>query len=57
MRRQRKEEDPPIRPQLYVSVMVVMLILVLMFMGQWDWVLAAFIALLLGNGLSALWRR
>jgi hypothetical protein len=37
--------------------MVVMLILVLMFLGQWDWVLAAFIALLLGNGLSALWRR
>ena len=57
LRRQRKDADPPVRPQLYVSVMLVMLILVLMFMGQWDWVLVVFIGLFLGNGLSALWRR
>lgn len=48
------KQDQPVRPQLYVSVMVVMLILVLMYMGQWDWALAVFIGLLLGNGLSAL---
>ena len=55
MRRQRKETDPPVRPQLYISVMLVMLILLLGFTGQWDWALVVFIALLLGNGLSALW--
>ncbi|MBN1640613.1 MAG: hypothetical protein JXA09_05195 [Anaerolineae bacterium] len=54
MRRRREETDPPIRPQLYVSVMLVMLILILGFTGQWDWAFAVFIALLLGNGLSAL---
>jgi len=37
-------------------VMLVMLMLVLAFMGQWDWVLAVFIALLIGNGLTAFWR-
>jgi hypothetical protein len=32
--------------------MLVMLMVVLAYMGQWDWVLAVFIGLLLGNGLS-----
>jgi hypothetical protein len=50
------KQDPPVRPQLYVSVLLVMLMLVLAFMGQWDWVLAVFIALLIGNGLTAFWR-
>jgi hypothetical protein len=53
---QRNKEDPPIRPQLYISVMLVMLMLVLAFMGQWDWVLAVFVALLVGNGLTTLWK-
>jgi len=48
------QKDPPVRPQLYVSVMLVMLMIVLAFMGQWDWVLVVFIGLLLGNGLSHL---
>ena len=55
MRRKQRETDPPIRPQLYVSVMLVMLILILVFTGLWDWALAVFLALLVGNGLTALW--
>jgi hypothetical protein len=38
---------------LYLSVMLVMLMIVLAVMGQWDWVVAVFIGLLVGNGLSA----
>ena len=53
---QSSKEDPPVRPQLYISVMLVRVMLVLAFMGQWDWVLAVFIALLIGNGLTGLWR-
>jgi hypothetical protein len=53
---QNNKEDPPVRPQLYVSVMLVMLMLVLAFIGQWDWVLAVFIAMLVGNSLSTLWK-
>jgi hypothetical protein len=53
MKRQERE-DPPIRPQLYVSVLLIMLMIVLAYMGQWDWVLALFIGLLMGNGLNAL---
>jgi hypothetical protein len=34
--------------------MLVMLMIVLAFMGQWDWVVAVFIGLLVGNGLSTL---
>jgi len=45
---------PPERPRLYISVMLVMLMIVLAFVGQWDWVIAVLIGLLLGNGLSAL---
>lgn len=53
-KRKDKVEDPPVRPQLYISVMLVMLMLVLAFMGQWDWVVAVFIGLLIGNGLTGL---
>jgi hypothetical protein len=56
-KRQGGHQDPPVRPQLYISVMLVMLMLVLAFMGQWDWLVAVFIGLLLGNGLTALRRR
>jgi hypothetical protein len=38
---------------LYLSVMLVMLMIVLAVMRQWDWVVAVFIGLLVGNGLSA----
>jgi len=55
MKKRQADQDPPVRPQLYISVMLVMLMLVLAFTGQWDWVLAVFIALLLGNGLATLW--
>ena len=48
------KQDPPVRPQLYLSVMLVLLMIVLAYMGQWDWVLAVFIGLLMGNGLSTL---
>jgi hypothetical protein len=34
--------------------MLVLLMVVLAYMGQWDWVLAVFVGLLLGNGLSTL---
>jgi hypothetical protein len=54
MKRRDKQVDRPVRPQLYLSVMLVMLMLVLAFIGQWDWVVAVFIGLLLGNGLTAL---
>jgi hypothetical protein len=58
MKRKRAQskgkQDPPVRPQLYLSVMLVMLMVVLAYMGQWDWVLAVFIGLLMGNGLSTL---
>jgi hypothetical protein len=49
-----RDKDPPIRPQLYLSVLLVLLMVVLAYMGQWDWVLAVFIGLLMGNGLSTL---
>ncbi|MBN1579894.1 MAG: hypothetical protein JXA89_04275 [Anaerolineae bacterium] len=54
--RNKRKQDPPVRPQLYLSVMLVMLMIVLAFMGQWDWVLAVFIGLLVGNGLST-WKK
>jgi hypothetical protein len=50
------DQDPPVRPQVYISVMLVMLIIVLIYMGQWDWALAVFIGLLMGNGFTALRR-
>jgi uncharacterized membrane protein YdbT with pleckstrin-like domain len=51
-KRENEQQDPPIRPQLYLSVMLVMVIIVLVFTGQWDWALAIFIGLLVGNMLS-----
>ena len=57
VKRQDIKEDPPVRPQLYLSVLLVMLMLVLAFMGQWDWVLAVFLGLLMGNGITAMRRR
>jgi hypothetical protein len=53
----KNNKDGPIRPRLYISVILVMLMLVLMVMGQWDWLLAVFLGFLLGNGLSSLWER
>ena len=50
--RDNEPEDPPIRPQLYISVLLVMAIIVLVFTGQWDWALAVFIGMLVGNMLS-----
>ena len=44
--------DPPVRPQLYLSVLLIMVMIVLFFTGAWDWALAVFIGLLLGNMLS-----
>ncbi len=55
MAKKDQKPDPPIRPRLYISVMLVMLMIVLLFTAQWDWLLAVFIGFLLGNGLSALW--
>jgi len=52
--REKSRDEESVRPQLYVSVMLVMLMIVLAFTGQWDWTFAVLIALLLGNGLSAL---
>ena len=51
-KRDDKPEDPPIRPQLYLSVLLIMVIIVLVFTGQWDWALAVFIGMLVGNMLS-----
>ncbi len=53
MKKPKEQTDPPVRPQVYISVMVVMLMLVLAFMGEWDWVVAVFLGLLVGNGLTA----
>ena len=53
----KSRDEEAVRPQLYISVMLVMLMIVLAFTGQWDWVFAVLIALLLGNGLSALVKR
>ena len=50
--RDNGQEDPPIRPQLYLSVLLIMVIIVLVFTGQWDWALAVFIGMLVGNLLS-----
>ena len=51
--RENEKEDPPIRPQLYISVLLIMAIIVLVFTGQWDWALAVFIGMLVGNMLSS----
>lgn len=51
------QNDPPVRPRLYVSLFLVLVMLILVFTGQWDWLVAVLIGFLLGNGLSALWER
>jgi hypothetical protein len=53
----QRNQDPPVRPQLYISVLLMLLMIILAFMGQWDWVLAVFIGLLVGNGLTSLNQR
>lgn len=52
-----KSKDPPVRPRLYISMLLVMLMLVLLVMGQWDWLLVIFLGFLVGNGLSSFWER
>jgi hypothetical protein len=39
-------------PHLWVSLMVIFVLLILMALGQWDFVLAGFIGLIVGNGLA-----
>jgi hypothetical protein len=39
-------------PRLWVSLMVIFILLILMALGQWDFVLAGFIGLIVGNGLA-----
>jgi hypothetical protein len=43
--------------RLWVALAVVFLIVVFIAVGQWDLALAAFIGLILGNGLRALFGR
>jgi hypothetical protein len=40
------------RPRLWVSLMVIFILLILMALGQWDFVLAGLIGLIVGNGLA-----
>lgn len=51
------DRETTIRPRLYISVMLVMVMIVLLFLQQWDWLLAVLIGFLLGNGLSALFEK
>jgi hypothetical protein len=61
MSEKRKKDDwrndPPVRPQLYLSVLLIMVMIVLLFTGAWDWALAVFIGMLLGNMLSVFTKR
>jgi len=54
----REAEKPPDaerdHPRLWVSLMVIFVLLILMALGQWDFVLAGFIGLIVGNGLVGL---
>ncbi len=54
----RQAEKPPDtkrdHPRLWVSLMVILVLLILMALGQWDFVLAGFIGLIVGNGLANL---
>jgi hypothetical protein len=54
--RSRRAEKPPDaerdHPRLWVSLMVIFVLLILMALGQWDFVIAGFIGLIVGNGLS-----
>jgi dolichol kinase len=52
----RPTEKPPDterdHPHLWVSLMVVFVLLILMALGQWDFVVAGLIGLIVGNGLA-----
>ena len=52
----RQAKKPPgterDHPRLWVSLMVIFVLLILMALGQWDFVLAGFIGLIVGNGLA-----
>ena len=52
----RQVEKPPDterdHPRLWVSLMVIFVLLILMALGQWDFCLAGFIGLIVGNGLA-----
>jgi len=54
----RGAEKPPDterdHPRLWVSLVVVFVLLILMALGQWDFVLAGLIGLIVGNGLANL---
>jgi dolichol kinase len=39
-------------PRLWVSLMVIFILLILIALGQWDFALAGFIGLIVGNGLA-----
>ena len=55
-RKGRPAKKPPDterdHPRLWVSLMVIFILLVLMALGQWDFALAGFIGLIVGNGLA-----
>ena len=52
----RQVEKPPDterdHPRLWVSLMVIFILLILIALGQWDFALAGFIGLIVGNGLA-----
>lgn len=49
---QKPSETGRDHPRLWVSLMVVFVLLILMALGQWDFALAGFIGLIVGNGLA-----
>ncbi len=60
MKRSRVEDDRhSVRGslRLWVALAVVFVMLVFIAMGQWDLALAAFIGLIIGNGVKALFGR
>jgi hypothetical protein len=40
------------RPRFWVTVLILLLLLIPVGMGQWDFVIAVLIGLIVGNGLS-----
>jgi dolichol kinase len=54
----RQTQKPPDterdHPRLWVSLIVIFVLLILMALGQWDFVLAGIIGLIVGNGLANL---
>jgi hypothetical protein len=57
MRSKCDEDSPQGSLRLWVSLAIVFAIVFAMALGQWDWALAGFIGLVLGNGLRALFNR